>query len=362
MCKLLNTTVTMLFTNTKSTLNMNVTKRTTSNIIARSPDGFTGILVVRLLPNARKLCNLLIKFVALSGVNVLNNNKMRIDIRSKLVVLTTYLPVNVIKLVSNVTRNGATTTSVKVMTGGPRRFNGTVLFPTVIRACTVLTLLVSFLTMDNVRLWRVGGGRDIRVDKLSGVGTRVVTRTRRGTGRVLTRTRTRTSSVVKRTGMRTRGSTQGVVTRTRTETRSSIGHLTSSSSVEGHGTMLRTGRRIVERILRSTCGTIKRLSSTTCFTVLRGILRGCMLPRTKAVYFARGSEGHVPRKCVRGMCRATGGGNKDLRLARAIPRKVSKKFVLACNNVRRGYAVGTLFSTEERRLSSGIGQRLFATI
>lgn len=142
----------MTLTNVNSTVNINATNHTTTNIMARSPSGFTGILLLRLLPNARNVCKLLMTFLTLSGINVLNNNITSVSLRANLVVFITYLPVTVTNLLSTVRRKGASMTSVNVMTGGPRRFNGTVLFPTVIRACTVLTLLVSVLTIDKVRI------------------------------------------------------------------------------------------------------------------------------------------------------------------------------------------------------------------
>lgn len=137
----LNITLTINLTNANSTGKINVANRTTTTLVGRRPRGFNGSLVLRLLPNARKLCNFIVKFLVCLRVSP------RVAITRNLCCLVTNLPVTVANLASNVTRNHMSATNLRVLTGERSRGAGKVVCTTVIRACTVLKFIVSFLVM-----------------------------------------------------------------------------------------------------------------------------------------------------------------------------------------------------------------------
>lgn len=119
-----------------------------AGVVTESPDKFSKVLILQLLPGTQGIYGLLIAFIALSKLGILGGGVSELTVAEGLTYLAACLPIAVVGLFSAILQGKTAVASIGVVAKKPEQFGKAMIFPAMVETYAILALLVSILAVN----------------------------------------------------------------------------------------------------------------------------------------------------------------------------------------------------------------------
>ena len=117
--------------------------------VTESPDLFSKVLILQLLPGTQGIYGLLIAFITMTNLGLFGT-PMDISLVKGLGYLAACLPIGIVGLFSAIHQAKASVASINLLCKRPDQLSKAMVFPALVETYAILSLLISLLAVINV--------------------------------------------------------------------------------------------------------------------------------------------------------------------------------------------------------------------
>jgi V/A-type H+-transporting ATPase subunit K len=132
---------------TGSAIGVGKAAQAAAGVTAESPDKFSKVLILQLLPGTQGIYGLLIAFLVLLKINIFGATISDLTVQQGLVYLVACLPMAIVGLTSAIFQGKAAISGINLVAKRPEESGKAIAMAVMVETYAVLALLVSFLAI-----------------------------------------------------------------------------------------------------------------------------------------------------------------------------------------------------------------------
>lgn len=133
-----------------SAIGVGLAGQAAAGVVTESPEKFSRVLILQLLPGTQGIYGLLVAFLTLNKLGILSGNLANVSTSTGLVVLAACLPIALVGLISGIYQGKTAIASIGIVAKQPEQFVKALLFPAMVETYAILALLISILSIVRI--------------------------------------------------------------------------------------------------------------------------------------------------------------------------------------------------------------------
>ena len=135
-----------------SAYGVGVAGQAASGVVTEDPSKFAKVLIIQLLPGTQGIYGLLVAFITLSKIGLLGGAAAELSFTTGLLIFAACLPIGVVGLVSAIHQGKTAVAAIGVVAKKPDQFGKAMLFPAMVETYAILSLLMSILAVNAIKV------------------------------------------------------------------------------------------------------------------------------------------------------------------------------------------------------------------
>jgi len=132
---------------TGSAIGVGKAAQAAAGVTAESPDKFSKVLILQLLPGTQGIYGLLIAFLVLLKINIFGETISDLTVQQGLIYLVACIPMAIVGLTSAIYQGKAAISGINLVAKRPEESGKAIAMAVMVETYAVLALLISFLAI-----------------------------------------------------------------------------------------------------------------------------------------------------------------------------------------------------------------------